>query len=143
MTQIERLIYLRKKVLKLTQKDFAEKIGLKRSSLSVIEAGYVNLTERNIEFICSMFNVNKKWLESGEGEIFVELSEDEKLAAWMGKIMNDKRKEASARRIISILKEFDDEDWENLEKITKKFIEIYNNKKNCFSNKMLANSFFM
>ncbi len=129
MTQIERLIYLRKKVLKLTQKDFAEKIGLKRSSLSVIEAGYVNLTDRNIEFICSMFNVNKKWLESGEGEIFVELSEDEKLAAWMGKVMSDKRKEASARRIISILKEFDDEDWENLEKITKKFIKIYNNKK--------------
>ena len=30
-----------------------------------------------------MFNVNKKWLESGEGEIFVELPEDEKLAAWM------------------------------------------------------------
>lgn len=126
----ERVLYLRKKILKLNQTEFGKRIGLKQSSIANIEAAYINLTERNIELICSMFNVNKKWLETGEDEIFVELSEDEKLAAWMGKVMNDKRKEASARRIISILKELDEEDWENLAKLADKFVEISNEKKN-------------
>ena len=61
----------------LTQEEFAKKIGLKRSALSLIEIGKNPLTEQNIKLICLTFNVSRDWLESGEGEIFVsETPED-------------------------------------------------------------------
>ena len=72
----ERIKLLRKK-LDLNQEEFAEKIGLKRSALSLIEIGKNPLTEQNIKLICLTFNVSRDWLDSGEGEIFVsETPED-------------------------------------------------------------------
>lgn len=56
--------------LKLTQSDFAEKIGIKGSSYCDIENGKAPITERTIITICSIFNVNRKWLETGKGEMF-------------------------------------------------------------------------
>ena len=55
--------------LKLTQKEFGLKIGLK-SSISEIENGNAPITERTIIAICQIFNVNEKWLRLGEGEMF-------------------------------------------------------------------------
>ena len=59
-----------RKVLDLNQLEFSRKIGIKQTSLSLIETGKNNLTEQNIKLICMMFNVNEKWLRFGEGEIF-------------------------------------------------------------------------
>lgn len=55
--------------LKLTQKEFGLKIGLK-SSISEIENGNAPITERTIISICSKFNVNESWLRYGKGEMF-------------------------------------------------------------------------
>lgn len=62
-------ILLLRKTLNLTQKDFANKIGLK-SSISDIENGKAPITERTIISICSIFNVNEKWLRFGSGNMF-------------------------------------------------------------------------
>lgn len=56
--------------LKITQNEFSQKIGLKRSSLSDIERGNAPITERTIIAICSQFNVNEEWLRFGYGEMF-------------------------------------------------------------------------
>lgn len=56
--------------LKITQNEFSQKIGLKRSSLSDIERGNAPITERTIIAICSQFNVNEEWLRFGSGEMF-------------------------------------------------------------------------
>lgn len=61
-----------RKSLNIFQKDFAEKIGLKQSSFSDIENGKAPVTERTIIAICSKFNVNEKWLRTGEGSMFNE-----------------------------------------------------------------------
>ncbi|MFQ6794709.1 MAG: helix-turn-helix domain-containing protein [Thomasclavelia sp.] len=66
----KRLEYLRKDVLKITQSNFGEKIGLGKTAISKIENGTTILTERNIKNICREFNVNYSWLVYGEGEIF-------------------------------------------------------------------------
>nr|DAQ44745.1 MAG TPA: helix-turn-helix domain protein [Bacteriophage sp.] len=125
MNQIERIVYLRKKILKMNQEEFAKKIGLKRSSLANIEAGYVNLTDRNIESICATYNVNENWLRTGEGEPFNELSEQEELAAWMGTIMKPENDNCTKQRIIRILSQLEDDEWEAIEKIAKKIAEEY------------------
>lgn len=56
--------------LNLSQKDFAEKIGLKQGSLSDLETGRANITDRVILLICSQFNVNEEWLKFGNGQMF-------------------------------------------------------------------------
>lgn len=66
-----RLIQLRK-TLNLTQFEFGEKIGLKHSTISDIERNYSPLTESNKILICKTFNVNRVWLETGIGPMFIE-----------------------------------------------------------------------
>ena len=73
---IERLKYLRKELLKLSQKSFGENIGLKQNSYSNIENARIFLTERNINAICQTFNVNEEWLRNGTEPIFKEDTEE-------------------------------------------------------------------
>jgi transcriptional regulator with XRE-family HTH domain len=65
----ERLVSLRKE-LGLTQMEFAEKLGISRSAISLIEIGKNPLTEQNIKTISLIFGVNEEWLRSGNGEMF-------------------------------------------------------------------------
>lgn len=51
--------------LGLTQEEFGEKIGLKKSGISNIENGTRNLSIRNIKLISKTFNVSELWLNSG------------------------------------------------------------------------------
>lgn len=65
----ERIIELRK-LLNLSQTEFAEKIGMKQTSLSEIERGINSVRDSHIITICSIFSVNEDWLRNGIGEIF-------------------------------------------------------------------------
>lgn len=56
----------------LNQADFAEMLNLKRNSISLIEVGKRNPSDRTIVDICNTFNVSEEWLRTGEGEMFVE-----------------------------------------------------------------------
>lgn len=56
----------------LSQADFAEMLNLKRNSISLIEVGKRNPSDRTIVDICNTFNVSEEWLRTGEGEMFVE-----------------------------------------------------------------------
>jgi transcriptional regulator with XRE-family HTH domain len=69
----DRLKVLRKS-LKLNQTEFARRLGLTQTALSMIELGKVSLTEKNIRLICSEFGVNDVWLREGQGEMFGENS---------------------------------------------------------------------
>jgi transcriptional regulator with XRE-family HTH domain len=66
-----------RKELGLTQVYFADAIGIKGGSVSVIEIGKTVLTEQNIKLICTPnrlkegYTVSEKWLRSGEGEMFI------------------------------------------------------------------------
>ena len=59
-----------RKVLKLNQVEFAERLGIKSTALSMIEVGENTLTEKNIRLICMTFNVNEIWLRTCKGEMF-------------------------------------------------------------------------
>ena len=71
----ERLKALRKS-LNLTQKDFAEKIGIKRNTLAKYETGVISPSTAVVSLICRVFNVNEDWLRSGQGEMFLPTGDD-------------------------------------------------------------------
>ncbi|WP_461255769.1 helix-turn-helix domain-containing protein [Treponema sp. R80B11-R83G3] len=67
-----------RRALKLNQKEFAQQLGMKSTSLSMIELGDNTLTEKNIKLICMTFSVNENWLRTGKGEMFADASPYEK-----------------------------------------------------------------
>lgn len=75
MMQGERVREVRK-TLGLTLDKFGERIGIKKSTLSLIENGKSNLTDANVKAICREYSVDYMWLTTGEGEMFVD-SDDE------------------------------------------------------------------
>jgi len=62
-------IRLIRKTLKLTQGEFAKRLGMQSTALSMIEKGGNALTEKNIKLICITFNVSEDWLRTGNGEM--------------------------------------------------------------------------
>ena len=64
-----------RKALGITQKEFAEKIGLRQNAISNMEKEKYPITTQNLKSICSQFHVNEAWLRTGEGEMFVEDNE--------------------------------------------------------------------
>lgn len=54
----------------LSQTAFGEKIMLTRSSIYQMENEQMEPSVRTIDTISRVFNVNKEWLETGEGEMY-------------------------------------------------------------------------
>ena len=75
MTQNERIKEVRKS-LGLTLEKFGERIGLKKSAVSLIENGKNAVTDANVKAICREFGVDFIRLTSGDGEMFVATDDD-------------------------------------------------------------------
>lgn len=65
----------------LALRPFGEKIGITATSILRIEKGSNNPSEQTIRAICSCFNVNRHWLETGEGEMYVSIETSSDLVA--------------------------------------------------------------
>lgn len=81
----ERIKELRK-ALNLTQTQFGDSLGITHSAVAHFEKGTVNMSQSTIKSICREFNVNENWLLTGEGEMFNELSDDELVARYVGRM---------------------------------------------------------
>ena len=64
----ERLKELRK-ILHLTQRELAEKIGVATSQVGNWECGLYKLSPARIAQICAALNVRREWFETGEGDV--------------------------------------------------------------------------
>lgn len=103
-------------MLGLTQQAFAAEIKISRSNLGNIETGEVAVTERLISSICDKYDVNEEWLRNGTGEIFIELSLEEEIAEFIGRVLAEKE-DSFKKRYIDMLSKLDDDGWAALEKI--------------------------
>ena len=90
MEVYERIKELRKKHFKMSQETFAERLGVSRSVIKNIELNALARPEQKMplyKLICTEFNVNEKWLLTGEGDMFsLELDENTILVE---QILND------------------------------------------------------
>ena len=73
-----------------TQQSFADAIGLKRNTIANYEIGQVQPSDRTISDICRVFDVSEVWLREGEGEMFLQLSENEQLIDVLTKVEMEK-----------------------------------------------------
>lgn len=66
----ERLKSLRKQ-LRLTQQEFADKLGISRGNIAAYEVAKNAPSDAVILLICRYFNVSEEWLRNGVGDMFV------------------------------------------------------------------------
>lgn len=59
-----------REALKLSQREFGEKLGVSRDVISNIEYERVQPKELLLRHMCQLYKVNEHWLETGEGEMF-------------------------------------------------------------------------
>lgn len=91
-----RIIVLRKH-LKLTQQEFADRIGCARATIGKYETDASVPVSPVVTSICREFNVSESWLRTGEGDMFVSLSLDQSMAMAWGRMMAG-RDDAAERR---------------------------------------------
>ena len=63
-------VKLIRKTLGLTQEQLAQRLGVGKTALSIIETGKARLSTRNRNILIQELNVNPDWLDGRKGEIF-------------------------------------------------------------------------
>ena len=70
METVGERVRLMRKQLNMTQEQMAQRLGIGKAALSMIETGKARLSARNKNILVQDFNVNPDWVETGEGKMF-------------------------------------------------------------------------
>lgn len=110
----ERIKKLRQ-ALNLSQDEFGKRLGVTRGAITNIELNKVEPKPLFVDLICREFNASENWIRTGEGEMFVEKTESEELAAFFGDLLKD---EPDFRhRLIAAMSRLTLDEWKVLEKL--------------------------
>lgn len=120
----ERIRLLRKE-LGLNQSDFGNKIGVKQGTIAGYESGARTPLDAVVSSICREFDVNEEWLRTGEGEMFEQMTEQQKLLKYTGMLLKDKDSAIvnAIQSFIVTYEQLDDTSKATLEKIAQQFID--------------------
>ena len=99
----ERLKALRKE-LHLTQQEFADKIGIQRSTYAKYEVGASSPIDAVVTLICKTCNVNEEWLRTGSGTMFVERDPFDEVYKMVNDMLWDESSELKRRLVTAILR---------------------------------------
>lgn len=75
-----------RKSYKMNQSEFGAKIGVKGNTIGNYEIGLRNPSDAVLISICREFNINEKWLRTGQGEMFK--TPDEETQAIVSNLLN-------------------------------------------------------
>ena len=116
----ERIKSLRK-VLGLTQQEFADKLGISRGNIGAYEVGKNAPSDAVISLIVRIFNANENWLRTGEGEMFVPRSVKDEIDYFVEDLLDyDGEGNPFYDMIIEMMK-----DYHDLDEKSKKVIRDY------------------
>lgn len=120
----ERIRLLRKE-LGLNQSDFGNKIGVKQGTVAGYESGARTPLDAVVSSICREFDVNEEWLRTGEGEMFEQMTEQQKLLKYTGMLLKDKDSAIvnAIQSFIVTYEQLDDTSKATLEKIAQQFVD--------------------
>ena len=117
-----------RKTAGLKQAEFAERIGLKPNTVTSYETGLRIPSDAVILSICREFNVNEKWLRTGEGEMFNHKTRNESLTEFFSDVLSDG--DSIKAQLLSIMAKLSTEQWELLDDIAHKLYDETKNQKN-------------
>ena len=106
---------------KMTQEQFAEKLGLKRNTIATYETGVKPVSDRTISDICRVFDINEAWLREGVEPMFKE--KDGQFSEYLSEI--EESDDKFIKDLITVYMELDDISKEALRKIAKGLAQKY------------------
>ena len=114
-----------KKILEelgLKKVEFAERLHISRPYASELCSGAKAPSDRTISDICREFGVREAWLREGEGEMFVQDTQSEQVAAFVADLTKDDS-DTFKKRFIEMLAGLSPADWELLERMAEKLTQ--------------------
>lgn len=120
----ERIKKLRKH-LDLTQQKFGERLGIKGNTVAQYELGRNEPIDAVLSLLCKEFNVNENWLRTGEGEMFEQLTEQQKLMKYTALLLKNKDSAIATaiQTLIVTYEQLDATSKATLEKIALQYID--------------------
>lgn len=119
----DRIRYVRQHY-KLSQTEFAKKIGTTQGMITMLERGARIPNERQVLLICSVYNIRREWLEDGTGEMQEQPAENDELAQYLAGMMYDEAPSV-LKSFLTILARTTPEEREVLAKIMSETISHY------------------
>lgn len=114
-----------KKILEelgLKKVEFAERLHISRPYASELCSGAKAPSDRTISDICREFGVREAWLREGEGEMFVQDTQSEQVAAFLADLTKDDS-DTFKKRFIEMLAGLSPADLELLEHMAEKLTQ--------------------
>ncbi|MCD8038899.1 MAG: helix-turn-helix transcriptional regulator [Lachnospiraceae bacterium] len=110
-----------RKSLGLTQQEFADRLKIKRGTVAQWEIERNEPIDAVVNLICREFHVNEAWLRGGTGEMFIEQTRDEEIAAFIGKVQENPD-DTFKKQLISVLAHLTEDQWVFLEQKAKELV---------------------
>lgn len=98
----------------LTQAQFAERIGLSRNYVAMLEIGRREASDRTVSDICRAFSVNEGWLRTGSGDMCVKKLDEQEMLEFFNEVASD-LDDSFRRRFIHALAKIPSEEWGHIE----------------------------
>lgn len=111
LTTGERIRLVRKQQ-NMNQSEFAKEIAVSTTTVCQLEVGKYNISRVTKHILCSRFHVNPEWLETGEGEMYINTDFAEDLVPDLVEILNSNK--ALLRAVKIATKQFSVDDWKKL-----------------------------
>lgn len=108
--------------LGLKKVDFANRLHISQPFASELCSGAKVPSDRTISDICREFGVREAWLRNGEGEMFVQDTQSEQVAAFLADLTKDDS-DTFKKRFVEMLAGLSPADWELLERMAEKLTQ--------------------
>lgn len=109
---------------KLTQKEFAERLGIKQNTVASYEMGRIGISDSVIISICREFGINEEWLKNGIEPMLKEVPN--KFSFYLGQIEGGN--DEFIKDLIEVYMELDPDSKKALRVLTEKMAEKKKNR---------------
>lgn len=107
------------KDLEITKTSFAEQLHVSVAFISGLSSGVKNPSDRTISDICRVFGVSEAWLRDGTEPMYVQRSENERMAMLFNDVLAE-ADESTRKRGIAAALDMPPEFWDNILEYAKK-----------------------
>ena len=105
-----------------SQTEFGAGIGVSRSVINNIERGVTEPSDIFLNHLCAVYNVNRAWLETGEGEMFAPTTEQAETARMIESISDS----PAMRSLLATWAQLSEENKAVFEQFAADYVEDYN-----------------
>lgn len=106
----------------ISQTEFGAGIGVSRSVINNIERGVTDPSDVFLNHLCDVYDVNREWLETGEGEMFAPTTEQAETARMIEAISDS----PAMRSLLATWAQLSDHNKAVFEEYAAAYVEDYN-----------------